>query len=565
MQHLNAIKNNEELVSTYGIGDAHLIWTLGLYFDESDLERLVTDGLTDGGGDRKIDFITQINSTLFIVQGYYSIKSDFKVAAPSNKASDLNTAMAWLVAGDESKVPQKLRGKITEVRELIDSEEIDSIEILYIHNCAESENVRSELETCADYLKNSFSNKDIDITYKELGRKNIEKLYISLSQQILVIDNIELPTEFNQTISGDGWTSYIGVVGGQWLYDLYQRYNDELFSANYRGFMGLKRKKINKAIKFTAEKSPKDFFVYNNGISLLTTKFNESENKIEGISIINGAQTTGSIGSIQNTSGLEHIEVMCRIIVSSDSEKVKSIVKYNNTQNHITTWDHYANSPEQKLLVEEFKNFGYEYSLKRGFSNVSSLFGIESVAQPLTALHGDYANANRGKNYVFEIKTAYDNAFHESKAQHILLAYCISKAVEKVKRQLKSIEYPIDQQKDSLAFNQSLKSKFFIIAIVGKILDVITGKPVNPKLVKFTYNTSLSKNYTIDQLIEMWVPVINSILPIIIQQTGTDLNNYLTTESEPLEKASLSVKNMLSSLQALQPIESLQTIKQHIE
>lgn len=100
---------------------------------------------------------------------------------------------------------------------------------------------------------------------------------------------------------------------------------------------------------------------------------------------------------MQDFKKLDGLKVLCKVIECVDSDKVKKIVQYNNTQNHITTWDHYSNSAEQKLVEEEFKTFGYVYSLKRGFENTGSYFGIESVAQPLIALHGDYASANRGK------------------------------------------------------------------------------------------------------------------------------------------------------------------------
>lgn len=74
MQHLESFRKNLELITKFGEGNAHLIWSMGLFLYESDLDRLAADGLTDGGGDRKVDFIIQSNSTLYIVQGYYCIK-----------------------------------------------------------------------------------------------------------------------------------------------------------------------------------------------------------------------------------------------------------------------------------------------------------------------------------------------------------------------------------------------------------------------------------------------------------------------------------------------------------
>lgn len=328
----------------------------------------------------------------------------------------------------------------------------------------------------------------------------------------------------------------------------------------------IKGKKINSAIKSTAETSPNDFFVFNNGVSILTTKFNAPECVLEGISIINGAQTTGSIGSVQELEKIQSLNVLCKVIECTDSEKVKKIVQFNNTQNHITTWDHYSNSPEQKAIALEFINFGYNYSLKRGFeNNNSSLFGIESVAQPLVALHGDYSSANRGKNYVFETKLAYDNAFRDVKAQHILLAYTISKAIETVKANLKAKANKTAHDEASVNFLQNLKSRFFLVAVIGEIFDEIIDKPIDKKLVKYRYNTSMAKNYELHNLIDLWTPVVTAILPFIIKHTGQDLTSFLYNQDEPLKLVADDVKNNLKSFKSLSPIPALENLATHIE
>lgn len=568
MQHIDNLLKKTDLIEKYGIGNAHLLWSMGLYLDESDFDKLASDGLTDGGNDKKIDFVTISNGTLFISQGYHTAQKNVKVIAPANKASDLNTALAWITSGKGDSPNEKLRSKITEIRQLISDGEIEAIELLYVHNCAESQQIKDELETCKCYLQSSLSKNgnEIEVSYKELGRSSLEKLYIALSQQIVVKDNIEFDGQLIDSIQGDGWTSHVGFANGTWLNELFREHGAELFSANYRGFMGLsKRRKINSAIRSTAETNPKDFFVFNNGVSILTTKLVKDTNTLEGISIINGAQTTGSIGSVQDFKKLDGLKVLCKVIECVDSDKVKKIVQYNNTQNHITTWDHYSNSSEQKLVAEEFQTFGYVYSLKRGFENTGSYFGIESVAQPLIALHGDYASANRGKNYVFDTKAAYDNAFHESKAQHILLAYTISKAIERVKLNFKGKEDKISSDEDVLLFLQNLKSRFFLISVIGEILDELSGKPLNKKLVKYNYNSSLQKKFSLDELIDVWVPVITAILPFVIRQTGQDLTTFLTETENPLQTVSVEVKSLINTLKGFQPIPALENISNYIE
>jgi aryl-alcohol dehydrogenase-like predicted oxidoreductase len=80
-------------------------------------------------------------------------------SAPDNKASDLNTACAWLLSGNLSTVPEKLKSIIEECRLSISSGEIDSIDLLYIHNLPESINVARELQTVEDHLRSSLSTK----------------------------------------------------------------------------------------------------------------------------------------------------------------------------------------------------------------------------------------------------------------------------------------------------------------------------------------------------------------------------------------------------------------------
>ncbi|MBZ5625930.1 MAG: AIPR family protein [Acidobacteriia bacterium] len=104
---------------------------------------------------------------------------------------------------------------------------------------------------------------------------------------------------------------------------------------------------------------------------------------LTGISVINGAQTTGSIGSVDiNKYDMKNVKVLCRIIKCTDADTISEIVKYNNTQNEITTWDQYSNDAEQNRIFEEFGQLGLSYSRKRGFRSGPELVGIEDVARP---------------------------------------------------------------------------------------------------------------------------------------------------------------------------------------
>ncbi|HAU86568.1 MAG TPA: hypothetical protein DCW90_14075 [Lachnospiraceae bacterium] len=57
------------------------------------------------------------------------------------------------------------------------------------------------------------------------------------------------------------------------------------------------------------------------------SEYTKTETKLTGISIINGAQTTGSIGSVEKKDSLEKNKVICRVIECSDPEIIEKYAR----------------------------------------------------------------------------------------------------------------------------------------------------------------------------------------------------------------------------------------------
>lgn len=414
MQFLEKFKEQSSLIEKFKEDSAYLCWVMAMYLERNDIIELATDALTDGSDDKKIDFIDLDISTgrIVLAQGYYA-HSGSKDEAPANKASDLNTAAAWLISGNLADIPSNLRDIVKNCREAIENDDIATIEILYVHNLPESTNCKKELATVEAHLSTLFAERGIDVICRELGVSTIEALYMSKESQIKIKDEIVINSKPFFIEKSEGWKAYIFSVTGDWLYNLYKQYGEDLFSANYRGFLGSgKRKKINNAIRQSAETEPKNFWAYNNGITILTLDINDEDKDktfITGLSIINGAQTTGSVSSVDDSKidNLKEIKVLCRVIKCSDASLIPKIIKTNNTQNAITSWDVYSNDPIQISLKEKFNSYGKQYSLKRGFDVSVDDLGIFTVAQPTLAFEGNYSEANRGKNNVFLNKYLY--------------------------------------------------------------------------------------------------------------------------------------------------------------
>lgn len=571
MNHINAFKANTELIKKYGIGNAHMTWVMGLYLDYSNIEELASECLTDNHDDKKIDFIKLDldNKKIVFAQGYYSER---KVdGAPANKASDLNTAGAWLLSGNIKDIQPPLKGIISNCREAIEKCDIDQIDLLYVHNLSESVSVLRELRTVAEHIGNALREKNIIVIYKELGLKETEDLFNEQSSQIVIKDEIECPAEIKfEEVSSD-WSSAIISIPGKWLREQFLKHGDKLFSANYRGFLGIsKRRKINYGIKNTAEKKPSNFWAYNNGITILTFNYESTKSRttrLTGMSIINGAQTTGSIGSLETEIDLSNVKVMTRIIKCSDKDTIEEIIKYNNTQNRITTWDKFSNDSLQKTIKNEFEKFGHKYSLKRGFSDSISEIGIENVAQPLIALNGNYLEANRGKNGIFESDTSYRTAFENTKARHILFAYCLNRAIDerryelRKKRENNSI---IEIEEKQLLLLKNLRFKFFFISIFGRCLEPLLNQKVTIKQIGFNPEVSKTSNKSINDLVVEILPVVNIVLTYVTTIiNGKDFSEVLE-EDDPVTRISNQVSSIVYATITAAPNPTIENFRRII-
>jgi hypothetical protein len=222
---------------------------------------------------------------------------------------------------------------------------------------------------------------------------------------------------------------------------------------------------------------------------------------------------------------LSKIKVLARLVACKDSETVRSIVRYNNTQTEITTWDQYGTTEIQKRLADEFTALGHVYSLKRGFGQSITGLGIEVVAQPLLAFIGEVDDANRGKNSVFERKTAYNRAFKGVSARHVLFVFTLAQAIDKVRADLKSANATgtlIKAQEKQLRLARHVRFKFFFMAVVAGCVESALKRKIDRQSIGFSAANSSATAYTIEQLSNRWQPLVNSIFALMASQVTED-------------------------------------------
>ena len=160
----------------------------------------------------------------------------------------------------------------------------------------------------------------------------------------------------------EGYSSYLGVIPGDVLANIYLEYGARLLEGNVRAFLSLKTG-VNKGIRTTIIERPELFFAYNNGIAATATNVEyDQENflikSITNFQIINGGQTTASIANavIKDKVKVNNVFVPMKLSVikpENEDVMVPNISRYANMQNKVDEADFFSNKP-YNVRMEEF-------------------------------------------------------------------------------------------------------------------------------------------------------------------------------------------------------------------
>ena len=391
----------ESVLKPYG-NNALPLFAVGLYLGVEDLASFATDSLTDNPNDKKADiiYINEAEGIACIAQGTEAVDWG-KAEAPANKASDLNTAAAWLLQQSIDEIPETIRGHAKLLRDGLSRGTITKLIFAYAHNAFESANVDSELRATRKLVLGLDICQQCDVEVVELGLTAIEALHLTSLGSIQVTDEIQFPAAQHIREAGCGWEAFVISINGAKLFDLYEAHRNALFSANLRDFLGTRKatRNVNNTIKTTAESDSGVFYIFNNGITIVCNKADHENGtlNIHGISVVNGAQTTGAI----HAAGREHannVSVVARVIAVDDRTMIPRIVVANNTQNAIVAWDRRSNDAVQVRLGKEFGTKGIEYVHRRdNAKKPANPIYADLVGQMLCAFGGNLQTAIRAK------------------------------------------------------------------------------------------------------------------------------------------------------------------------
>ncbi len=457
-------------------------------------------------------------------------------AAPSNKASDLNTAISWLISRPLEDVPERIKSHAKELREGVSNGNIKKVYFWYVHNLPESTNVLNELKTVEHSALTSLTpimadTDNLQIRATEVGINTLEEWYTSISTPILVLEDYQIPITGGFYLESSDWEAYVTSIPASFLFNVFKKEGTKLFSANVRDYLGSRNtdKNINQGIKETASNDPNHFWVYNNGITALVHNFSEEKSSggitlnISGLSIVNGAQTTGSIGSLESHPSDDAL-VQVRFIKCKNDSTLKGIVQFNNSQNKLMAPDYRSNDAIQRRLIREFERIpGVQYQPRRGgFEDLirrrPSLLSSTTVGQALAAFHGNPYVAYNQKTHIWENDKLYSTYFNDStSAKHIVFTYSLLKSVEKKKKDLieKSKGNTLTTiESQQLEFFRLRGSIFLFTSAITSSIETILNRQI-PDLFSLSFKDDVSP----DGGMRYWNQIIEAMGPFSIHLT----------------------------------------------
>jgi hypothetical protein len=156
------------------------------------------------------------------------------------------------------------------------------------------------------------------------------------------------------SVESGEYRSYLCVIPGTALADIYDRFGSRLLEANVRSFLTTKGR-VNKRIRQTILNQPQMFFAYNNGIACTASSAEVVETssgmrlvKALDLQIVNGGQTTASLSAARRNdkASLDHAFVQMKLSIiplEKSGQVIPEISRSANSQNRVSDADFFSN------------------------------------------------------------------------------------------------------------------------------------------------------------------------------------------------------------------------------
>lgn len=367
----------------------------------------VTDGFDDCGID-SVHF-DRATSTLYFCQSKYH--RDGKGSISQGDILKFISGCKKLLNLDFTGLNAKHQAKLSEVREAVLNTDV-SIRLLICHTGVDS--LAQEPETELQRFVEEINNPSPVMTSEVLSQSDLYSLVQAGHQRADISLTISLS---NWGFLAEPFEAYYGNVAARDIYQWWQQHESNLLIRNIRNFKG--RTDVNDALVSTIKGEPSHFWYFNNGIILLCNSVKKAvlggsgrDSAIfecSGVSVVNGAQTVGSIG--RSADSIEEIDEGARVHVrlvsleNCPAEFDQRMTRATNTQNRIEGRDFAALDPNQRRLASEFYLDGLRYAYKSGEPEPLPHEGctLTEATIALACSHSNVAYSTQVKNQIGRI------------------------------------------------------------------------------------------------------------------------------------------------------------------
>lgn len=322
----------------------------------------VTDDIKDKGIDAI--YYESKSETLYLLQAKLKESEDFK----QGDAFPFCEGVRLLLQQNFAAFNLNVQNRKSEIEGALDSCSHIQLVIPYVGG--------KVAQTAHDAIQALLDDEDLD---EERLVKNVIFYAADEIKQDLLAEHSYSPVHTDLSLCKsykieEPHTTYYGIARLSDLVSLHNSKGKALYERNIRYFLGSGRSDVNKAIKTTLHDDPASFFYLNNGVTAVCEDIKQKGKnpidgyrkfKVNGLSIINGAQTIASAAEFvaQNPGkNIDAAKVMLTLIkAASDGAFGNRITKARNYQNPVQAANFASLDENQERLRQEIAHLGFSY------------------------------------------------------------------------------------------------------------------------------------------------------------------------------------------------------------
>lgn len=327
--------------------------------DDTTSTGAITDGDDDGGIDAL--WFDRAGGRLLLVQSKF--KRDGAAPSQAENLKTINGVKA-LIARRFNEFNEKFRNRLDEIEEALDTPGV----VLEIALVFLGENMSPHVEQDLNALRDEVNALAPRMKWEWHGLNKVHGWLIS-DETPATVTIEQLTLENWAWVPGPRKAVY-GQLSAASLATLVDTHKKALFERNIRHYLG--SVSVNNAIAQTAARQPRDLFYLNNGLTAVAETVTPAAGtqqrcnfKVTKFSIVNGAQTAGSIATASLVAALSpDAFVMMTIIeigAAAGDDIGTRITRARNYQNAVRGIDFAALDPHQERLRQELAVSGITY------------------------------------------------------------------------------------------------------------------------------------------------------------------------------------------------------------